>query len=141
MKPMMRFANADPRPVRTLWWCALAIAISFVVLSIARTRLSKEPDRVFAVESLQPAAQFNDSWLAMNTAFNYLRSPHSTPVYTKVFIQDADLSITSLRGPRPDGAQHHFARSYSAYLSGDGRTLQPVPHDGVADERCRRPYQ
>jgi len=87
MRSMSRSAPANLHPIRTLWWCALAIAMSFVVLSIARTHLSKEPERVFAIDSLRPSAQLDDSWWPMNDAFDYIRSPHTTPVYSKIFIE------------------------------------------------------
>jgi alpha-1,2-mannosyltransferase len=85
---MNQFTTAKASPIRALWWCALSVVVAFFVLAFVRTRLSHEPERVFAVNSLRPADQRDDSWLPMNTAFDYVRSTHVTPVYTKVFLQD-----------------------------------------------------
>ena len=53
--------KTPPRPIRTLWICALAIAVSYLVCSLARTQVAKEPEKVFAIDSLWPSDQFNDS--------------------------------------------------------------------------------
>jgi len=75
-------------PIRPLIWCVVAIVAAYVAMAIVRTQLGNSPEQVFAVDSLWPADQYDDSWGAMNTAFEYVNAPHDMPVYSKVFIGD-----------------------------------------------------